>query len=74
MPKVFGDTMDFYVIRQLLDLKKGAFGILEPQADEKNLLTIGAYAWFRDWDLMPQAAGSAMARAIMTDIYRHFRG
>lgn len=35
MPKVFGDTMDFYVIRQLLDLKKGAFGILEPQADEK---------------------------------------
>lgn len=39
MPKVFGDAMDFYVIRQLLDLKKGAFGILEPQADEKDLLT-----------------------------------
>ncbi len=35
MPKVFGDTMDFYVIRQLLDLKKEPFGILEPQADEK---------------------------------------
>lgn len=39
MPKVFGDTMDFFAIRQVSDLKEGAFGILEPQADENDLLT-----------------------------------
>ena len=39
MPKVFGDEMKFFAIRQLSDLSEGAFGILEPQARAENLLT-----------------------------------
>ena len=31
VPRVDGDTMDFYVIEDLNDLKPGKFGIFEPQ-------------------------------------------
>ncbi len=39
MPKVFGEKMDFFTIRQLSELRQGAFGILEPQAGAEDLLT-----------------------------------
>ncbi len=39
MPRVFGDEMKFFAIRQFSELREGAFGILEPQTGEEDLLT-----------------------------------
>lgn len=33
-PKVHGDTMDFYAVTSLKELKKGSFGLLEPSGKE----------------------------------------
>lgn len=36
LPKVSGDDMDFYLIRSISELKKGAFGIMEPSGDSEK--------------------------------------
>lgn len=35
VPKVFSDTMEFFYISDLLGLKQGAFGVMEPIAGDK---------------------------------------
>lgn len=70
VPKVHGETMDFYEITSFDELKPGAYGILEPDAGipasaDDGLMIMPGVAF----DTNPIV--SAMEAVIMTDIWSH---